>query len=274
MEYPAVKMNQVEYCYGESKALANLSFCVAQGERIALVGENGSGKSTTARLINGLLLPTSGSVEVMGLNTADRENQRAIRQNVGVVFQNPDNQIVASIVEDDVAFGPENLGIAPMEIRKRVDEALLAVGCDGMQRRAPHNLSGGQKQRVAIASVLAMQPKILVFDESTSMLDPVGREEVLQIMGRLHRSGITVIHITHSMEEAQLAQRMLVLHRGSCIFDGPPHAIFAEHGRELMEMGIHPPFCMELAQKLNARGIDAGAGETMEGLVNALCPLK
>ena len=213
MENPAIQLTGVTYAYEDGAPAVNqVSLEITKGEYLAVVGKNGSGKSTLAKLINGLLLPDEGEVRVFGLSTREEGRMRDIRRQVGMVFQNPDNQIVASIVEEDVAFGPENLGIPPAEIRQRVQEALRAVGMWEYRRRAPHMLSGGQKQRVAIAGILAMEPAIIVFDESTSMLDPKGREDITAIMEMLNRErGITVIHITHSMEEAMMADRVLVM---------------------------------------------------------------
>ena len=240
-----------------------------------MVGKNGSGKSTLAKLINGLLLPDEGEVRVFGLSTREEGRMRDIRRQVGMVFQNPDNQIVASIVEEDVAFGPENLGIPPAEIRQRVQEALRAVGMWKYRRRAPHMLSGGQKQRVAIAGILAMEPAIIVFDESTSMLDPKGREDITAIMEMLNRErGITVIHITHSMEEAMMADRVLVMESGKNLMLMKPEEIFLQPVEVLVGLGLELPFAMDLSARLQREGLDVPMGMDLDGLVDAICRLK
>lgn len=213
------------YSLGEGsslKALKNLSFSVEKGEFVALAGMNGSGKSTLAKLLNGLFIPSSGEILIDGLSTSDEKNTFEIRKKAGMVFQNPDNQMVATIIEDDVAFGPENIGVPREEIIERVNEALEAVGMSEYRKRSASKLSGGQKQRIAIAGVLAMRPEILILDESTSMLDPNGRKEIMAIAKKLNEQGITVINITHNMDEAVLADRIIVLRKGRVAIDGTP----------------------------------------------------
>ena len=210
-------------------AIDHLDLAVEEGSFVAVLGHNGSGKSTLAKLLNGILRPSSGQILIDGMDTADEEKLLAIRRTVGMVFQNPDNQLVANVVEDDVAFGPENLGVPSAEIRERVDEALKAVGMYELREHAPHLLSGGQKQRVAIAGILAMQPKCIVLDEPTAMLDPMGRAEVIATVRRLNREkGITVLLITHHMNETIDADRLLVMSRGRLVQDGTPAKVFAE----------------------------------------------
>lgn len=239
----------------EVEALRGVSLDIEAGEFIAVVGHNGSGKSTLAKHINALLLPSAGDVLVDGLDTAVPENLWQVRQRVGMVFQNPDNQIVATTVEEDVAFGPENLGVPPAEIRVRVDEALAAVGMTEFATRPPHNLSGGQKQRVAIAGVLAMRPKCIVLDEPTAMLDPVGRSEVLRTVQRLNtQEGITVVWITHFMSEAALADRVLVMDGGSVALQGEPGQVFSQV-EELKRLHLDVPQVTELAFLLHKAGL-------------------
>ncbi len=257
---PIIRVENVRYEYASETAqpipaLRGLSLSVGRGEYVAVAGANGSGKSTLARHLNGLLVPDRGEVWVKGWNTRDTSRLRQIRSTVGMVFQNPDNQIVATIVEEDVAFGPENLGVAPGEIRARVDEALRVVGLEGERLRAPHLLSGGQKQRVCIAGILALRPEVLVLDESTSMLDPAGRRQVLDLASRLHREGLTVVAITHHMEEAAEAERLVVLEQGRVALDGSPRQIFARP-EVLRPVGLETPQITELAHRLHRR--DAG----------------
>lgn len=240
------------------KALAGISLSIGKGEFVAVLGANGSGKSTLARHLNGLLLPSAGQVRIDGLSTAEaaeRNELWKIRSRVGMVFQNPDNQLIAAVVEDDVAFGPENLGVEPMEIRQRVMNALQAVGMARFRKRAPHLLSGGQKQRVAIAGTLAMETDCLVLDEPTAMLDPQGRKEVLEVVKRLHREkGLTVIFITHFMEEAMAAQRVIVMDQGRAVMGGTPREIFVRT-KELKALGLEAPMAGELAERLRKAGI-------------------
>ncbi len=240
---------------GEQTALDDLSFSIERGEFVAVLGSNGSGKSTLAKHLNALLLPTSGACRIDGIDTREEANVWRIRQKVGMVFQNPDNQLIAAVVEDDVAFGPENLGVPSKEIRRRVDEALAAVNMTEFRSYAPHLLSGGQKQRVAIAGTLAMQTEAIVFDEATAMLDPEGRAEILAVVQRLHAAGrITVVYITHFMEEAVAADRILVLDHGRLVMDAPPREMF-RHARELRALGLEVPLAVELRDRLRAAGV-------------------
>lgn len=237
------------------RAIDDVSFTVEKGSFTAIIGQNGSGKSTLAKNINGLLVPTSGKIYVDGLDTSDDRNIWNVRQRVAMVFQNPDNQIVSSIVEDDVAFGPENLGVDPDEIRRRVDAALTGVEMYEFRKKAPHMLSGGQKQRVAIAGAVAMEPECIVFDEPTAMLDPRGRKEVLDVIKALNSRGITTVLITHFMEEAAQADKIVVMDQGVLKMTGTPREIF-EHSRELKELSLGVPPAVELAEKLRERGIN------------------
>ena len=255
-------------------AVKNLSLHIEEGTFVALVGHNGSGKSTLAKLLNGLLLPTAGTVKIFGNSTLDGEKIFDIRKDVGMVFQNPDNQMIASIVEDDIAFGPENLGIERKEIIRRVEWALDKVGMLEYRKRTPFKMSGGQKQRLAIAGVLAIMPKILVLDESTAMLDPQGRSEVLKVAHELNKQErITVIHITHFMEEALDADRLIVLNDGKIAFDGAPKEVFA-HYEELKKIKLAVPWETQLAISLQKAGMDLGEGIVKEeDLVDKLCQL-
>ncbi len=231
----------------------NVSLSIKQGQFVALVGHNGCGKSTLAKLLNGLLLPDSGKVEVFGMDTADRSKIFEIRKNVGMVFQNPDNQMVESIVEDDVAFGPENLGIPQAEIVERVQTALQQVGMSDFAKRTAHKLSGGQKQRIAIAGALAIRPNVLVLDESTAMLDPLGRKEVLGVAKQLNQSGMTVVLITHFMEEVLDADLVVVMNEGHVVKTGAPMEIFNDD-QLLAEVGLQAPRAVQLAKKLQKAG--------------------
>ncbi|WP_416195725.1 energy-coupling factor transporter ATPase [Selenomonas sp.] len=240
---------------GEHRALDDVSLSVERGEFVAVLGSNGSGKSTLAKHLNALLLPTAGVCRVDGIDTREEAEVWRIRQKVGMVFQNPDNQLIAAVVEDDVAFGPENLGVPSVEIRRRVDEALKAVNMTQFRSYAPHLLSGGQKQRIAIAGTLAMQTEAIVFDEATAMLDPEGRAEILSIVKRLHEEQqITVIYITHFMEEAAAADRVVVLDQGHVVMDAPPRAVFS-HADELRALGLEVPLAVELRDRLRAAGV-------------------
>lgn len=227
---PQIEVKNVGFQYAKSEeresALKQISFSVEKGEFISLVGKNGCGKSTLAKLLNGLFEPSEGTVSVSGVDTSNEDTIFEVRSKAGMVFQNPDNQMVATIVEDDVAFGPENLGVEPSEIIKRVDESLGAVGMSDYKNSTASRLSGGQKQRVAIAGVLAMKPEIMILDEATSMLDPDGREEVMSVVKKMNDGGITIINITHDMSEVALSQRVIVLKEGEIIFDGKPNALF------------------------------------------------
>ena len=237
---------------GDKVALDGINFSIGAGEFVAIIGTNGSGKSTLAKHFNALLLPTDGKIFIDGQDTSDEKNIWDIRQKVGMVFQNPDSEIVAAIVEDDVAFGLENLGIEPKKIRERVDLALDAVNMTDYKKFAPSKLSGGQKQRIAIAGVIAMQTKIIVFDEPTAMLDPQGRREVLSMVKRLHAAGKTIIYITHFMEEAAAAQRVLVMEKGKIIRDDTPREIFTDV-REMKRLGFDVPVAAALADRLRKK---------------------
>ncbi len=244
------------FSYDEApdKVLRGVSLNIKKGEFIALLGHNGCGKSTMAKMFNAMLLPDEGTVFVDGISTADGEMTYEVRRNVGLVFQNPDNQLVASIIEEDVAFGPENLGLEPDEIRRRVDNSLKAVGMYEYRDHAPYKLSGGQKQRVAIAGILAMQPSCIVFDEPTAMLDPSGREEVLSTISELHKKGITIVLITHYMDEAVLADRVVVMDRGTILTEGTPREVFSEVSL-LKKHSLSVPQACELAYKLSGAGV-------------------
>ena len=232
----------------------DLDLTIEAGSFVAVLGGNGCGKSTLAKHFNSILLPCGGKVFVCGMDTADEDRLIAVRRNVGMVFQNPDNQIVANVVEEDVAFGPENLGIASPMIRKRVDSALRQVGMYEYREHAPHLLSGGQKQRIAIAGVIAMEPKCIVLDEPTAMLDPKGRREVMQTILRLNEEKkITVVLITHHMDEAAQAQRVVVMHKGKIVLDGPPKEVFT-HVEKLHEVSLAAPDTVELCRELNQQG--------------------
>ncbi len=253
-----IEVKNVTYEYTEEEqtyaAVKNLSLSIKRGSFTVILGHNGSGKSTLAKLLNGLNKPTDGEVLVNGISTADEEMELEIKRTVGMVFQNPDNQLVASIVEEDVAFGPENLGIAPKEIRQRVDDALKAVDMYEYRKSTPHRLSGGQKQRVAIAGIIAMKPQCLVLDEPTAMLDPKGRKEIISTLERLNReNGITVILITHYMEEAENADRVVVMNDGEIIADGKPNEIFTDVER-LKAVGLDVPQTTELLYELRKQG--------------------
>ena len=256
----------------ESSALREVELEIEKGSFVAILGHNGSGKSTLAKHMNAVLLPTGGTVWVEGLDTADPALLLEVRRRVGMVFQNPDNQIVANVVEEDVAFAPENLGVPSAEIRKRVDDALEAVGMEEYARHAPHLLSGGQKQRVAIAGVIAMEPECIVLDESTAMLDPVGRREVLTTVHKLNRErGITVVLITHHMNEAMEADRAIVMNHGQVALDGTPRAVFARV-EELRALGLAAPDTVELLYELRSRGIDIPLDAmTVEECADAIC---
>ena len=253
-----IKFENVHYTYpgDQMESLCGVSLAIEEGSFVAVLGHNGSGKSTLAKHMNAILTPTEGKVTVCGIDSADEERLIQLRRNVGMVFQNPDNQIVANVVEDDVAFAPENLGVEPKEIRRRVDEALKLVGMYDKRQHAPHLLSGGQKQRVAIAGVIAMEPKIIVLDEPTAMLDPIGREEVISTVTRLCREkGMTVVLITHHMDECVGADRLIVMSNGSIVADGLPAEVFADI--DLMEReGLAVPETTRLLYDLKQRGMD------------------
>ena len=257
----------------EVKALDDVSLDILEGEHIAVLGHNGCGKSTLAKHLNALLLPTAGTVEVDAVDTANEADLWTIRQMVGMVFQNPDNQLVATTVEEDVAFGPENMGMEPAQIRQRVDEALALVVMSAFKDKWPHLLSGGQKQRVAIAGIIAMRPKYIVFDEPTAMLDPTGRREVMETMQRLNREeGITVINITHFMEEAVLADRVVVMERGRIVLSGTPKEVFTKVDL-LKQMQLDVPPVAELAALLHKEQKQIAPDiMTIEEMVTQLCP--
>ncbi|MBR6473387.1 MAG: energy-coupling factor transporter ATPase [Firmicutes bacterium] len=267
-----------EYTQGENdeaiRALDNVNLDIQEGSFTAIIGKNGSGKSTLAKNLNGLLIPTSGAVFVDGYDTADDDSIWEIRQRAGMVFQNPDNQLVSSIVEDDVAFGPENLGIDPAEIRRRVDKALEDVNMGQYKQKAPHLLSGGQKQRIAIAGVVAMKPKIIIFDEPTAMLDPKGRKEIMKIIEELHSEGITVILITHFMEEVVGADRVIIMSEGRVLLDGTPYEVFSQ-AETIRAANLEVPLMVELGERLRKEGLDIPKGIiNEEEMVKAICQSK
>ena len=258
----------------EKIAINDVNLQITEGEFIAILGHNGSGKSTMAKHMNALLIPTDGKMLVNKMDTSDMNNLWNIRETAGMVFQNPDNQLVATIVEEDVAFGPENLGVAPEEIRKRVDEALERVGMSEYKKHAPHLLSGGQKQRIAIAGILAMQPKCIIFDEPTAMLDPSGRKEVMNVIEKLNKEeNITVLHITHYMEEAVQADRVIVMDKGRKVLEGTPKEVF-RNVKMLKEIGLDVPYMTELATSLREEGIEINDDIlTVDEMVVKLCRL-
>ncbi|MCR6514680.1 MAG: energy-coupling factor transporter ATPase [Clostridium sp.] len=261
---------------GEIKyALKDINLSVKRGEFLVVLGHNGSGKSTVAKHMNALLIPSDGNVYVDELNTRDEDNVWDIRSKAGMVFQNPDNQMVATIVEDDVAFGPENLGVDPIEIRKRVDESLEKVGMSEYKRHAPHLLSGGQKQRVAIAGILAMQPDCIILDEPTAMLDPSGRKEVIKNIKEINKEyGISIVLITHYMDEAAEADRIVVVDDGRAIMEGTPKKIFS-NVLKMKEIGLDVPQVTELSYELNKAGISIDREIiNVDEMVDALCQLK
>ena len=261
MANPILQARDLTFRYTTAEGVAptvldQVNLDIEAGSFVAILGHNGSGKSTFAKHLNAILLPTSGKVYVDGMDTTDEDKLLDIRRTVGMVFQNPDNQIVASVVEEDVAFAPENLGVPSAEIRRRVDEALEAVGMTEYARHAPHLLSGGQKQRVAIAGVLAMRPRCIVLDEPTAMLDPVGRREVLDTVCRLQRElGMTVVLITHHMDEAARAQRLVVMDNGHVVMDGPPAQVF-QNVVGLRRLGLEVPDSVSLLYELRQAGLD------------------
>lgn len=256
-----------------SPALENISFSINKGEFVAILGANGSGKSTLAKHCNAILTPKSGRVLVNGMDTTKKDALLDIRKTVGMVFQNPDNQLVATLVEEDVAFAPENLGIDPKEIRKRVDCALKEVDMYEYRSHTPHKLSGGQKQRVAIAGILAMQPSCIVLDESTAMLDPAGREEVMNILKKLHKKGTTIIHITHFMEEAAGADRVIILAKGRLLLDGTPNEAFSKK-EILQEAGLELPGATKLAEELQKLGVPVSSVLSLDTLVEEILFLQ
>lgn len=255
-------------------AIRDVSLEIETGSFTAILGKNGSGKSTLAKNLNGLLLPSGGKIYVKSWDTSDDDHIWDIRQTAGMVFQNPDNQLVSSIVEDDVAFGPENLGVEPSEIRQRVDKALESVNMGRYKKKAPHLLSGGQKQRIAIAGVIAMKPECIIFDEPTAMLDPKGRQEIMDIIEELHREGITVILITHFMDEAVNADRVIIMDDGKILLDGSPAQVFSQE-ETIEQASLDVPLAVEMAQRLRRRGIPVPEEViTTEGLVEFICQYK
>ncbi len=272
-----IEINDLSHEYkgaeGQSTlALSHVNLTIDEGEFVAVLGTNGSGKSTLAKHLNAILLPSDGSVTVDGMDTRDASHLWDIRQSVGMVFQNPDNQIIAAVVEDDVAFGPENLGVPSAEIRKRVDDSLALVDMSKFAQFAPHLLSGGQKQRIAIAGALAMHTRCLVLDEPTAMLDPVGRQEVLSTVKRLHdEEKITVVYITHFMEEAAAADRVVVMEKGKVLMNDDPHNVFS-HVEEMKRCGLDVPLAAEISWKLKKQGFMLPDNIiTDEELVASLC---
>lgn len=260
MSIPMIKTEKLSHTYEDENgdlvyAVKDVSLTVEEGEFVAVIGTNGSGKSTLAKHFNALLLPTSGVCEIDGMRTDNADLIWDIRRRVGMVFQNPDNQIVAAVVEEDAAFGPENLGVPSAEIRERVDKALAAVGMTAFVKHAPHLLSGGQKQRIAIAGILAMHSTCIILDEPTAMLDPTGRAEVMETLLKLHKQGITIVLITHFMEEAIQADRVVVMHDGVIERQGEPHEIFS-HVTELLNAGLDVPVAAEIAAGLRKKGLD------------------
>lgn len=273
-----IKIDNLVFDYGSDdvngqaeRAINGVSLDVMQGSFVAVIGQNGSGKSTLAKNLNGLLLPTGGAVYVKGWDTKDDEHIWDVRQTAGMVFQNPDNQLVSSVVEDDVAFGPENLGTEPAEIRRRVDEALGSVRMGEYKRKAPHLLSGGQKQRIAIAGVVAMRPECIIFDEPTAMLDPRGRADIMNIIRNLSDDGITVILITHFMDEAVQADRIVIMDKGKIFLDGTPEQVFSNVGR-IRAINLDVPLAVEIAENLRSRGVDVPRDIiTNERLADYIC---
>ncbi|MDK2867075.1 MAG: energy-coupling factor transport system ATP-binding protein [Clostridiales bacterium] len=266
------------YTEGEAEApfaLNGVNLEIKEGEFVVIIGHNGSGKSTLSKLMNGIHTPTEGRIVIDGIDTSNEDQIWEIRKRAGMVFQNPDNQLVATIVEEDVAFGPENLGLPSEEIRRRVDEALDAVHMSDYKRKAPHHLSGGQKQRVAIAGILAMKPKCIIFDEPTAMLDPSGRKEVVQTIEHLNKNEkITVIHITHYMDEAIHADRVLVMDRGKIVMEGTPKQVFSKVD-ELRALGLDVPQVTLVSHKLKTMGYAVSDENlTVDELVAELCRLS
>ncbi|SDL18876.1 energy-coupling factor transporter ATPase [Natronincola ferrireducens] len=276
---PIIEVEEVTFQYKnneeEFNALKKVNLQVEEGEFLVIIGHNGSGKSTLAKHINALLLPTEGDIKIQGMNTKEEEYLWNIRQTAGMVFQNPDNQIVATIVEEDVAFGPENLGIPSQEIRRRVDEALKIVDMTEYSHKGPHLLSGGQKQRIAIAGVIAMRPKCIIFDEPTAMLDPSGRREVINTIKKLNKEeNITIIHITHFMEEAVNADRVIVMEDGEIVLQGSPIEVFSQVDK-LKTLGLDVPQVTDLAYELRKEGINIPKDIlTVDEMVMELCQLK
>ncbi len=270
-----IEAKNLSYSYDKKRNVVNgVTFSVKKGEFVCVIGHNGSGKSTLSKLLNALFIPDSGELSVCGLSPFDKKNLFEIRKRVGVVFQNPDNQIISSIVEDDVAFGPENLGIKREEIKERIDYALSAVNMKEYLKASPQRLSGGQKQRIAIAGVLALKPEILVLDESTSMLDPLGRKEINSIVKKLNKEeNVTVINVTHYMDEVVDADKVIVLSEGKIVMQGTPKEIFARKD-ELLKLNLELPLAYSIAEKLKDKGVNLPEGIlTKERLLEELCKL-
>lgn len=272
-----VKNLGVVYPGGEGSeatvALKDVSFTVAPGEFVGLIGHNGSGKSTLSKVLGAIIPPTTGEAYIKGMKTTDEEHLWDIRRTAGMVFQNPDNQLVAAIVEEDVAFGPENLGVPPADIRRRVDESLATVKMGDFADKKPHQLSGGQKQRIAIAGILAMEPECIIFDEPTAMLDPAGRREVMETIGYLNRErGMTVLHVTHYMEELTEADRIIVLDAGQIVMEGTPREVFGRV-EELKAIGLDVPPITEIAYELRQAGLEIPEDILeIEEMAACLCP--
>lgn len=276
----AIELKDVHYAYPGSEesgqeAVKGVTLSIEEGSFVALVGHNGSGKSTLARLLNGLFVPTNGDVVVYGVNTKDEKRIYDVRSRVGMVFQNPDNQMIATNVADDIAFGPENLGVEREEIIRRVDQALEQVGMSEYRDGTPFKLSGGQKQRLAIAGVLAIKPRVMVLDEATAMLDPKGRDEVMAVTRKLNREeGMTVVHITHYMDEALGADRLIVMNDGLVVADGKPSEVFKQYGL-LRQIKLGVPYVTNVAVALHGAGLDIDPHIISEDeLVEAICALK
>lgn len=259
----------------EKIAIDNVSMDVKEGEFLVILGRNGSGKSTIAKHMNALILPSGGKMFVDNLDTSNNSNLWEIRSKAGMVFQNPDNQLVATVVEEDVAFGPENLGVEPLEIRKRVDESLKSVGMYEYRKHAPHLLSGGQKQRIAIAGILAMMPKCIILDEPTAMLDPIGRKEVISTIKSINKNNkITIVLITHYMDEAAQADRIIVMDNGKKTMEGTPREIFSQV-EKMKKIGLDVPQVTELAYELNKEGVNISTDIlNIDEMVSELCQLK
>jgi energy-coupling factor transport system ATP-binding protein len=270
-----ITIKNVRFSYDDKEILKGISLDIKEGEFVAVLGHNGSGKSTLAKMLNAILVPNSGKVTIDGIDTSNEKNLFDVRRLVGMVFQNPDNQIVSAIVEEDVAFAPENLGIEPTEIRSRVDDSLKAVGMYDYRLHAPSQLSGGQKQRVAIAGIIAMRPKYIVLDEPTAMLDPHGRKEVMDTIKMLRRDyGITVVLITHYMEEAVQTDRVIVIDGGKVRLDGTPKDVFSQQ-ELLKKIGLDVPQVTEVATQLNSLGLNIDANVlTEDELINEIVRLK
>lgn len=273
-----IELHDVYYKYNDGEqdevpALNGVTLSIEEGEFVVMAGRNGSGKSTCAKLLNGLYTPASGKVLINGIDTADEDRLFDIRKTVGVVFQNPDNQMVATVIEDDIAFGPENIGIPAAEIRERVDWALSAVNMSGHAKGTPFRLSGGQKQRIAIAGVLALKPRVLVMDESTSMLDPEGRQEIMDVLRKLNtEEKITVVLITHYMSEAVAADRIIVLDGGRIVLQGGRELFLMEE--QLKGYGLDVPVEASIANELRSRGLELGEVLSIQELEDGLCRLK